>query len=89
MPVIEFLNKVNDVILNPLILLLFAVALLIFFWGLFQFINSETVDSGREKGKRKIMWGIFGMFVMISAKGLIMVVLNTFGLKPPNYPGLF
>ncbi|MBI1974393.1 MAG: hypothetical protein HYS51_00835 [Candidatus Zambryskibacteria bacterium] len=85
MPVRETLNRINAYILNPLILLLFAVALLVFFWGIVQFIASETADAKRDEGKRKIFWGLFGMFIMISAYGLIRLILGTFSISP-GYP---
>ncbi|MEK7227447.1 MAG: hypothetical protein AAB641_00970 [Patescibacteria group bacterium] len=87
MPIESFLNKINQFILNPIIGLAFAVALLVFFWGIFQFINSETTDAKRDEGKRKIFYGLLGMFIMISAFGLIRLILNTFGITPPSYPG--
>ena len=86
MDISEFLNGVSEYILNPLILLLFVVAFLVFFWGLFQFIASGTTDEGRDLGKRKIFWGLFGMFIMISAYGLIRLILGTFGINPTGYP---
>jgi len=82
----DFLNDINRLILNPLILLAFAIALLVFFWGVFQFIASQTVDTKRDEGKRKIFWGLFGMFIMISAYGLIRLILGTFGITPSGYP---
>ncbi len=82
----EFLNKINQFILNPLILLAFAVAFLIFTWGIFQFISSQTADTARDEGKRKIFWGLFGMFIMFSAYGLIHLILGTFGINNPGYP---
>jgi len=85
MNITEFLNNVNAVILNPIISLAFAVAVLIFFWGIFQFIASETSDKAREDGKKKIFWGIFGMFIMVSAHGLIRLILGTFGIPEPGY----
>ena len=85
MAISEFLNKVNQFILNPLILLAFAIALLVFFWGIFQFILSQTTDTNRDEGKRKIFWGLFGMFVMDSAYGLIRLILGTFGINA-GYP---
>lgn len=85
MVITEFLGKLNQFILNPLILLFFAVALVVFLWGLFQFIASETSDNGREEGKKKIFWGLFGMFIMFSAYGLIRLILGTFGISP-GYP---
>jgi len=86
--IVPFLNKINQFILNPLILLVFAIAFLVFFWGIFQFIASQTTDSAREEGKRKIFWGLFGMFIMVSAYGLIHLILGTFGISGPDYLGL-
>ena len=83
MDISEFLGAINQYILNPLILLLFAVAFLVFFWGILQFIAKETADAERDKGKRKIFWGLFGMFIMVSAFGLIRLILGTFGVTPP------
>lgn len=77
----EILNKINEFILNPLILLVFGIALLVFFYGIFEFIRSETSDGGREEGKRKILYGLVGMFIMFSAYGLIHLVLGTFGIS--------
>ncbi|MDO8590303.1 MAG: hypothetical protein Q7R69_03490 [bacterium] len=85
MDISVFLGKINQFILNPLILLAFAIAFLVFFWGVFQFIASQTTDTNRDEGKRKIFWGLFGMFIMISAYGLIHLILGTFGI-PARYP---
>jgi len=79
------LNDINRLILNPLIGLAFAVALLIFFWGIFQFIASETSDAKREEGKKKILWGLVGMFIMFSAYGLIGLLLGMLGVNVPPY----
>lgn len=84
----ELLNKINEIILNPIITLLFAVAILYFFWGLFQFISSEAADGKHAEGQRKILYGIFGIFVMISAYGIIRLILNTFGIDGPDYLNL-
>lgn len=81
MTVPELLGKINQYILNPIIILAFAVALLVFFWGIFQFVSSETADVKREEGKKKIFFGIIGMFIMLSAKGIIGVILSTFGIQ--------
>lgn len=86
--IIPFLNAVNQYVLNPIILLAFAVALLVFLFGVVQFINSETSDAKRGEGKKKVVWGLVGMFIMIAAFGIIRLILNTFGLSSPNYPGL-
>jgi NADH:ubiquinone oxidoreductase subunit 2 (subunit N) len=83
---LPLLNKINQYILNPLIKLVFGIALLVFFVGIFQFINSQTADSKRAEGQRKIVFGLVGMFVMISAYGIIRLLLGTFSIPVPSYP---
>ncbi|PIP55935.1 MAG: hypothetical protein COX06_00505 [Candidatus Zambryskibacteria bacterium CG22_combo_CG10-13_8_21_14_all_42_17] len=85
MNISDFLNKINQFILNPIVYLAFAVAFMVFFWGIFEFIRSQTADDKREEGKRKIFWGLFGMFIMFSAYGLIRLILGTFGVSA-GYP---
>lgn len=90
MDISHFLGNIDKYILNPIIVLLFAIAFLIFVYGIFQFINSETSDDNREGGKKKILYGLIGMFVMFSAYGLIRLVLSTFNLQsqvPSNLQG--
>ena len=86
MTIVPLLGKISQVILNPLITLVFAVAFLVFVVGIIQFVGSETADTKREEGKKKIFYGLLGMFIMFSAYGLIRLILNTFGIPPPGYP---
>jgi len=81
------LRKIDSVILNPLILLGFGVALLYFFWGIFKFLSNSDSDEEREIGKRNMFWGIVGMAIMVSVYGLINLIVGTFGLPAPNMLG--
>lgn len=85
MTINELLNKINEFVINPIIILLFVVALLVFFWGLVELIRNADSDSGREKGRQNIMYGIIGMVIMVSVYGIIRVILSTFGLESPEY----
>lgn len=78
------LNKVITVIVNPLITLMFAVALVYFLFGVFQFVQNADSEDAREPGKQHIMWGIIGMFIMVAVFGIIRIVLDTFGITPPS-----
>lgn len=82
----NLINNITRLILNPLIELLFVIALIVFVWGIVQFVNSETADNKREEGKKKIMYGVLGMFVMFSAYGIIHLILDTFGITSYTYP---
>lgn len=86
MTIIPFLNRVNDLILNPLILLVFALSFVYFFYGVVQFLRMDAADKGRDEARNAILWGIVGMAIMFSVYGLIRFVLTTFGL-PTTGPG--
>jgi hypothetical protein len=81
--------RINEYILNPIIALGFGWAVVVFFWGLFQFIRNTDSDDERETGKRNIFYGILGMFIMVTVYGIINLLLDAFGLggaKPAVLP---
>ncbi len=57
-------------LLDLLIPIIFALALIFFFYGLAQFIRSVS-DKTIQEGKNKMIWGIIALFVMISIWGII------------------
>lgn len=77
----DFVYKVNDLILNPLIGLLFAVALAVFLYGVVEFLMKSEEDEARTKGKKHMLWGIVGLFVMFSVWAILNLVLSTFDLE--------
>jgi len=77
----EFVAKFNEVILFPIITLLIAVALLVFVYGSFQYIANAANPAARADGQKHIIWGIVGLFVMLSAFAILSIAANTFGLK--------
>lgn len=85
MDIRTLLNGINRLILNPLIVLAFSVAFIVFLWGIFQFIASQAADDQRSEGKKKIAWGLFGMFIMFSAYGIIRLIVGTLGITGGNY----
>lgn len=76
--------KIVSVIINPIIFLLFSVGFVLFLWGLVVFMYNSDDSGGRKEGLQHMIWGIVGMFVMVSAYGIIQVVLNTFGISLPR-----
>ena len=84
MTIVSFLSRVSDAILNPIILLLSAVAFLYFVYGVVRYLKTDVADSGREEARNAIIWGIVGMIIMFSVYGLINFVLATFGIPPTD-----
>lgn len=77
----SFVERFNEVILFPIITLMIAVALLVFVYGAFQYIANSANPSARSEGQKHIMWGIVGLFVMLSAYAILSLAANTFGLQ--------
>lgn len=67
-------NILNQVV-NPLIYLLFALAVVYFVWGVMVFIKNADNAEKRQEGYKHMIWGIIGAFIMISAKGIINLIL--------------
>lgn len=80
----QFLQKVTTIIVNPIIVLLFAVALVVFLWGLFEFIKGSDSSDARSKGVQHIFWGLIGMAIMVSVFGIINILLDTFEISGEN-----
>lgn len=76
----DFLSRINDAILFPLITLMMAVALLVFLYGAFEYVKGAANESDREKGRRHLLYGIIGMLVMLSAVAILYIAAGTFGL---------
>lgn len=81
---IEIIYKVNQVIINPLIILLLATASLVFLWGILQFLAGMESEEKRATGKKHMLWGIIGLFIMVAVFGIIKIILGTFGISAPG-----
>ncbi len=80
-----FVSKMNEVILFPLITLLLGIALLVFLYGLFEFVKDAGSDDARETGKRHMLYGIIGMLIMLSAYAILTIAVNTIpGVEIPK-----
>jgi len=78
-----FLDRLNQVILFPLITLLMTIALVVFLYGCFQYIVNANNETGRSQGKQHILYGVIGMLVMISAYAILSIAANSFGIDVP------
>lgn len=76
--VADLVAGLNRVIIQPAMLLLFGVALLVFVWGVVQYLWGLNV-KGKDaaEGKRHMIWGIVGMFIMFAAVTILRVLQNT------------
>jgi ABC-type Fe3+-siderophore transport system permease subunit len=86
-PLVAFaaLNNISDVgsfvinlINNVAVPVLFAVAFIVFLWGVFDtFILGRGSEEAKESGKNLMLWGLIGFFVMVSVWGLVNILTGT------------
>ena len=68
-------------IINALMPFIVALAVLFFVWGAFQFVASAGDEEKRTEGRNKMIYGIIGIFVMVSVWGLVNLLEGTFGVE--------
>ncbi len=71
------ISNINKYIVNPLISLLIAMAIVVFLYGVWEALGSDVTK--KTDGNRHMVWGIIGLFIMVSAIGILNVVCNTIG----------
>ena len=76
-----FVDSFNNAVLFPLITLLLAMSFLVFLYGCFEYVRNAGSDSGREEGRRHIMYGVIGMLVMLSAYSILKLAAATVGIS--------
>lgn len=95
LPVIALAQTVDAIfvkimtLINYLTIIVVALSVLAFFWGLFKFITNAGEE--KDEGRHIMIWGILALFVMLSVWGLVGVVGNTFGIQQGgavNIPGI-
>ncbi len=76
----RLLGKILSDIVTPIVYFLFALAVVYFLWGMIKFLQNADDAEGRKEGQSHMVWGIVGLFIMLSARGIINVILSTLGL---------
>lgn len=85
-PMLAFAVNLTDILgifrdlINTILPIIIALALLYFFWGLAQFVLAAGDETKQGEAKSIMIWGIIALFVMISVWGLVNVLVDTFGL---------
>ncbi|MBI2023397.1 hypothetical protein HYT01_02415 [Candidatus Giovannonibacteria bacterium] len=89
MTVLSTLDQVKA-ILNQVIPILMILATVIFLWGIITYITAGGDEEKIKSGRRFIVFGLVGLFLMVSVWGIVGVLMNTFDLNGagiPSYPG--
>ena len=76
----QVLERIKTEVWTPVATVVFAAGFLLFIWGLVKFLWNIDSESGRDNGKEHMIWGVIGMFIMVSIWSIIAMIDNTFGL---------
>ena len=85
------LNRVN-LVLNAVVPFLVGIAVFIVIWGVFKYIANAAEEEKRAEARAFVVWGIIGIFAMVSVWGFVNILVNSFDLSTqapaarPNLP---
>ncbi len=72
--------RLGQYVINPLLLLLFGAGMVVFVWGLLEYLYALNVKGEQTaEGKQHMFWGMVGMFVMAAALTIIKIINSTVG----------
>lgn len=79
-PIINIVLVIQRII-NLAIPIAVSLALLYFIYGLAQFILKSGSEDAKEEGRRKMIWGILALFVVVSVWGITGFLARIFGVE--------
>ena len=77
--VVTLMRSIDRVIINPLIVFLFALAMAYFIFGIVKYLLSPGNEEVRKQSRSQMIWGVIGMFIMISVFGIMRMILTSLG----------
>jgi hypothetical protein len=67
----NIMQRINEAILQPIVSLLMAAAVAYFLFGVMKFVKDQGSEESQVEGKKHMMWGIIGLFIMVSVWGIL------------------
>lgn len=84
-----FLLQIIYFIDRYLVPIIFALAFLVFLWGVYStFIAGANNEEKRQEGQKLVMYGLIGFFVMLSVWGIVNLLIHSFGFGAGSRPSL-
>lgn len=82
-PEVTFTGLLNQiaVITNATIPFILGLAVVVIVWGVFNYIVGAGDEEKRAEAKKYIIWGVIGVFIMLSVWGLVNVVKSSLVLQ--------
>ncbi len=79
--IIPFLDRVVNIIINPIIIFLFLLGTAYLLFSFIKFLSLEPGDKSRDEAWSSILWGLTGLAIMFSVYGIIQLILSVFGIN--------
>jgi len=73
-------------ILSLAVPIIISIAVVWFIWSVFQYAIAAN-EEDKAKAKTHIIWGIVGLFIMVSVWGLVGILSSTFNLTNTGSSG--
>jgi len=74
---IPLIDKIVTEIIGPAMWFIFVLGFLFFLYGVFEVVRDSDSDEARTKGRQHILWGLVGIFIMLSFWGIMNVICRT------------
>lgn len=87
----SFIGNITSFINNVVIPLIFAIALVVFMWGIFQLFIAKNAEQA-EDGKKLAFYAVIGFVLMVSIWGIVNLIAGGLGFSGeqieniPNVP---
>jgi len=87
MDIFDFLILIIKIIDSYLVPLIFAVAFVVFLYGIYSyFIAGAGNDEKRETGRKYALYGIFGFVIIIAIWGIVNLLISSLGFDTKSRP---
>lgn len=73
----QLIENAKVAILRPLVILLFSVAIIVFLYGVLEFVSDPSNETRKSQGKQHLLWGVVGIAIMISVYGIMNLLCRT------------
>lgn len=74
------IQNIEAKVINPIVGLMFTVALMYFIYGVFELFIANKNGSAVEQGRQHVMYGVLGFAIMVSVWGIIRFICTSVGL---------
>ncbi len=81
-----FLGRLSGV-LDSIVPFIIGLTVFIIIWGIFNYVTHAAEEEKRAEARSLIIYGILGVFSMLSIWGFVNILLNTFTLERQIRPG--